>query len=299
MGSVVLELQQDALNRNVSVSDLLRKALVVARKLGLAEMQAWIKNELGGYGEAGDCPPYREVTGQVMGWNPYRGWIPVGFDDHGDRRRFSRRKCGQSIAELESLVEGSTQGAAFHMPFPADQTLQLSSGMALRTQLSLFTQRAAIVGIIDAVRTGVLNWAIKLEEEGVLGEDLTFSAADRATAATATQNVTNFYAPVAGVTVQQAGSDSIQVSATAPDLKSIATFLTSLREALPKLALSKDDQAELSAEVETLEVQAKSPRPKASIIKESLRSVRSILEGAAGAAAGQLLLAQVTKLLGG
>ncbi len=299
MGSVVLELQRDALNRNVSVSDLLRKALVVARKLGLAEMQAWIKNELGGYGEAGDCPQYREVTGQVMGWNPYRGWIPVGFDDPGDKRRFSRRRCGQSIAELESLVEGSAQGAAFHMPFPADHTLHLSSGMALRTQLSLFTQRAAIVGIIDAVRTGVLNWAIKLKEEGVLGEDLAFSAAERATAATATQNVTNFYAPVTGVTVQQAGNDSIQVSATAPDLKSLTTFLTSLREALPTLALSKDDQAELSAEVETLDVQAKSPRPKASIIKESLRSVRSILEGAAGAAAGQLLLAQVTKLLGG
>ena len=33
MNSLVLELQRDALHKNVKVSDLLRKALVVAKKL--------------------------------------------------------------------------------------------------------------------------------------------------------------------------------------------------------------------------------------------------------------------------
>ena len=185
------------------------------------------------------------------------------------------------------------------MPFPSDLALRLSSGMAVQTQVSLFTQRAAIVGIIDAARTALLNWALKLEEDGVVGEGLSFSPAEKATAATATHNITNFHERVTGVHVLQAGNDSIQVSTTTPDLESIAKFLAALREALPKLALSSEDQTELKAEVDTIEAQAKSPRPKPSIIKEGLRSVRSILEGAAGGAAGQLLLEQLTRLLGG
>jgi hypothetical protein len=73
MGSVVRELQQDALNRDVEISDLLRKALVVARKLGLDDFQAWINNELNGYAKGEEVPEYRQISGQARAWNPYRG----------------------------------------------------------------------------------------------------------------------------------------------------------------------------------------------------------------------------------
>jgi hypothetical protein len=46
MSSVIVELQREALDRNVHVSDLLRKALVVARNLALTEFQSWIELEL-------------------------------------------------------------------------------------------------------------------------------------------------------------------------------------------------------------------------------------------------------------
>jgi hypothetical protein len=46
MSSVIVELQCEALDRNVHVSDLLRKALVVARNLALTEFQRWIELEL-------------------------------------------------------------------------------------------------------------------------------------------------------------------------------------------------------------------------------------------------------------
>ena len=57
MSSLVFELQRDALNRNASVSDLLRKALVVSKKLKISEFEKWVTNELNGYSE--DIPDYR------------------------------------------------------------------------------------------------------------------------------------------------------------------------------------------------------------------------------------------------
>ena len=48
MTSVILELQRDAFDQSICVSDLLRKALVVARKLSLKDFGRWAERELHG-----------------------------------------------------------------------------------------------------------------------------------------------------------------------------------------------------------------------------------------------------------
>ncbi len=56
MKPIVLELQKDSLDQNVRVPDLLRKALVVAKKLKITEFEKWINNELNGYSESDEIP---------------------------------------------------------------------------------------------------------------------------------------------------------------------------------------------------------------------------------------------------
>ena len=73
MSSIVIELQQESLNKNISISDLLRKALVVAKKLKISDFEEWITNELNGYEKAEDIPAYRYVAGSVKAWNPHHG----------------------------------------------------------------------------------------------------------------------------------------------------------------------------------------------------------------------------------
>ena len=58
MPSLVLELQQEALSKDTSVTDLLRKALVVARKLEIADFETWINAELNGFVEGVKVPAY-------------------------------------------------------------------------------------------------------------------------------------------------------------------------------------------------------------------------------------------------
>lgn len=120
MSSVVSELQRDALDRSVGIADLLRKALVVARKLNLLELQIWIEKELNGYGQTDNVPEYREVSGQVRAWNPSHGWVSVIFKESEQGERLSRRRCSQSIAELEHLIKGHNEDGSFQMPFPQE-----------------------------------------------------------------------------------------------------------------------------------------------------------------------------------
>lgn len=56
MESVVLQLQRECLDTHVPILEILRKALVGARKLSLVEAQTWIEKELNGYPN-GDAPP--------------------------------------------------------------------------------------------------------------------------------------------------------------------------------------------------------------------------------------------------
>ncbi len=86
--SIVLELQRDALNREVPISDLLRKAFVVAKKLKITEFENWVTHELNGYENAEDIPKYRQVNGKVQVWNLYHGWQPVIFQDHKTEELF-------------------------------------------------------------------------------------------------------------------------------------------------------------------------------------------------------------------
>ncbi|TPW22685.1 hypothetical protein FH712_15055 [Marinobacter nauticus] len=286
MNSVVIELQQEAMNRSVKTSDLLRKAYVVARKLKLSEFQEWIEHELNGYKEK--VPDYRIASGQIRGWNPFNGWIPLMFEDPREGEAFSKRACGQSIAELEHIIDNGS--SSLHMPYPQEVQRKLCQGFGYDTEISLFVGQSALVKVIDSVRNIILNWALKLEEDGIMGEGLTFSEKEKNSASSTPQNINNFYGSVSAPQIQQGNQTAIQVASTInASSQDISEFIEKLKDELESIILPPDSREELCSEIATVDSQLKSPKPKALIIKESMKSIRSILEGATGSAAGQLL----------
>ena len=81
MTGLVLELQRNALDKSVDVTDLLRKAKVVSKKLGIVETEGWIELELSGYpDDESTIPYYREISGTLRAHNPYHGWQPLHFE---------------------------------------------------------------------------------------------------------------------------------------------------------------------------------------------------------------------------
>jgi hypothetical protein len=180
MSSLVLELQKKCTDSNVSTSDVLRTALAVAAKLGVEEVRRLCENELGGYAEDQDVPGYRKVRGQVKVWNPWTGWQLVMFDDPAYERRVTRRNATRSIAELEDVSAGSGN---LQMPFSWD--LLKSSSWRTYTPLkpSFHVDQTTVRGIIQAVRDLILDWSLRLEKAGVLGEDEAFSQEEKEAAA--------------------------------------------------------------------------------------------------------------------
>lgn len=113
-------------------------------------------------------------------------------------------------------------------------------------------------------------------------------------------NVLNIHSVVASQ-IQQGthGSSQVQTVST-NETEAIRVLLTALKERLPELPLSPEDKAEAESEIQTLDAQLRSSKPKSVIVKESLRTLRSLLEGVAsnGLAAAMLpLFGPLTGLL--
>ena len=68
MNSIVIDLQDEILSSDCDIVQILRRAHVIAVKLGLKEFDQWISYELNGYPDQNACPDYRKVRGTLFGY---------------------------------------------------------------------------------------------------------------------------------------------------------------------------------------------------------------------------------------
>ena len=111
-------------------------------------------------------------------------------------------------------------------------------------------------------------------------------------------NITHVHGSMTNSQIQQGSAGSSQVLHVAPaDLDAVRRFVTEFAQAVAASDLRGNLRAETDAEIATLNAQLQSPKPKAGIIAEGLRSLRTILEGAAGSVLGSMWLPQLLPLL--
>jgi len=282
MSSLVLELQSDACTSDVRVSDLLRKALVVSKKLSVSDIEAWIQHELGGYPPGSTVPDYREVHGVVKARNPYHGWIPINFQDAKFAEALSSRFISQSVREIDSLVENKTESSFLQINFPQDIVNTLMRMMEVPLQPALHISHTQAEKILDAVRNNVLQWALELEQRGVLGEGMTFSKEERMAASKVTYQITNNIGSMNNSQLQQHSPNAVQSQTSGLDVAKLSELLVLLRQHASELDLSPCQRNELKSELSTLEAPANAPKPPKDIGREALASARTIFEGFAG-----------------
>jgi hypothetical protein len=211
------------------------------------------------------------------------------MDDPEDANLLSSMPCGQSVAEIENILSQGS-GGTLMMHYPKTVEKNLMDNFEIPLKPALIVQRASLTGILDRVRNIVLEWALKLEEDGILGEEFAFTPEEKDKASNLAPNVYQFFGPISDSQIQAGSPHSVQTFAKTVDLEIVRDFVTETSGSIDKLELQPDKKKELEAELQTLESQLASPKPKMTVIKECLRSSRSILEGVAGSAIASGLL---------
>lgn len=231
--SVVLELQQFATDGEKDILDLLRRALLVATKLNLVEFRNWAQNELNGY-DPQNVPAYRKCLTQVMGKNPFHGMVPVFFPNKDMEIKVSTMPISDSLSSLRDLVENGDSKGTMVLQMPYEEQRKISRLLeAPFNDIEIFwvVQRSQIVGILDAVRNTILEWALKLESEGILGDGISFSDDEKhkASSSTIIQHVENFnFQGVLGSVINGNLTQNLKMTVQKNDLNSLHDYLSSL-----------------------------------------------------------------------
>ncbi len=93
--------------------------------------------------------------------------------------------------------------------------------------------------------------------------------------------------------IQSSMSQSIVIE----NKNEIEQFIKLLKERQEELGLERRTETDLNADISTIEAQLKSSRPKTNILKESISSIKSILEGTAGSIIAVELLKYIPPIL--
>lgn len=194
MNSIVLQLQQDLLSDKCDLLNALRKAHIIAVKLKLSEFDKWVSDELNGYMTKDCMPQYRKIRGILKAFNPYHGWIPAMIPNNDMETVICDQFIPNSVSSLMDLYNRESSSSC-SMPFSGEILKNLNQlfDVPMQMQFALFIDKSCIKEIIEHVKDTLLQWTLKLEEMGILGEDLKFTEQEKAFAKDIPQTVNNYY----------------------------------------------------------------------------------------------------------
>src|SRR5882672_9608053 len=163
--SLIQQLRDDAVDSSKSLSDVLRKAIVLASLLRNDELRGWAKNELEGYGAGLAVPDYRRVPAQIYGQfvgafgrqvSNYRIPIhalkldPEMLDILAEEIAFRN-----GVASLENmlLVKGTDGDLRFSMPTEVCMLMPEVLEDLQCVALSRQTHKSAVRQVLDSIRS--------------------------------------------------------------------------------------------------------------------------------------------------
>lgn len=271
---LVLEIQRDALDKDVPVTTLLRKVRLAAAKL---QVEGWVGQELNGY--TGELPAYRRTCGTPTIWNPYHGWQPVG-GDVAFLEIASEVQISESLASIEVALKAKSNGGRLHMPYTPGQLGALSNLVGRNVaRAGVDFSAGTLAQIVGAVRNLVLDWAIELEKKGVVGEGMTFSPDEKKIAATNPVafhigTITNFSGNL-GV-----GNSAGDITNAPLNIDQVKNLISQVKSHSATLQAEGVDESQLSTVLDKIEHHlAKSDQ---SLLRTALGELETVVAKAAG-----------------
>lgn len=295
MSSLVLDLQQEILKPDCDILNALRKAHIIAIKLKLSEFDAWIQNELNGYETNQDLiPDYRKISGQLKAWNPYHGWIPVIMQDSRLEEVLCHRKMEDSIGDIIELYSKSKGNII--LTFSADVAAKLDSwsNAPFNTNYSLHVSNHQLKSIVDKVINCLMEWTLKLEENGIVGENMRFNETESASAKDIPQQI-NYYGPVINGNISSSQIVSGNNSTVTYNAQAISDAINEIRDSLEKEQITGEDMEnalELLSDISEKIEQNKKP----SIIKSALVGLKDFILATGANVTAALITAKIQGL---
>ncbi|MDD2392048.1 MAG: hypothetical protein PHU94_03840 [Bacilli bacterium] len=156
--------KKDIVNKDIPLSNLLREAKIIGLNHKKNKFVSWINKELNGY-DRDKVSNYRILKGNIKGFNPYRGWIPIFYNDPKTQELVSRMGVSQSVGQLEKLLENIKNDNLMYMKYSPEVEANIRKTIDTETEIALFVNSSQVFGILDSVRNILLDQILKIESK--------------------------------------------------------------------------------------------------------------------------------------
>ncbi len=255
----------------------------MASRLGQSELKAWVGKELEGYSSGDQVPEYRHLLGEARGKRSDGQWIPIYFPDTRTKKLFTRLPLTNPIPQLEELIK---EYEYFYFPYPAEMLLELQKsvrgpdgGPIHPFDARIYFQKSHALSILGSVRNHIVERCIKLDGElnerpPVVEGGITFNVA----------NLLYSGGPIQAPIQQMVGSGSQKLQTEVRD--QLVEFADAVWNDVQSSSgeFSTEEMQEIRDCLDQIRTESQHIQPKYSLIKILLRSLRRILESAAGSA---------------
>lgn len=151
-----------ALDKNVDIEELLRKAYLIVVSINQKEIEEWILNEQNSYQSVDDLPEYRFLRGELKTYN-FGRWIPTQFSKQEQAQAFSKLPFTESISGIVEAYHNSSSGSASYS-ITDSLTQILNKNGSFVTIYNYFVSTGQLKQAISSVQNKILHWTIELEK---------------------------------------------------------------------------------------------------------------------------------------
>ena len=172
MSTLLVELIDSLTSESSRVADTLRRAKILAHKIGLPELRSWIDHELNGYSGGTELPSYRICKTHNLATilDPFGGGIknqvlPLDHLPEEIRSSAENMYFRQGVGELEGIANEDGMSEAW----PADavravgQTLGITGGQLVDVRRPV--PSPTVKGVLDSVKNRLLDFVLELQNE--------------------------------------------------------------------------------------------------------------------------------------
>lgn len=240
---IVTDIVNGTVDDNVKLATLLRKLLIIGDSLDNESLKLWVCHELNGYQEIDQLPPYRtmDITakGQFLSRAGQMNDQPIPSSVLKTEHRWWAETAYllSPVASYEALVEGEPNGRVV-LEWPADMTVYYSDKFYGGWRLNRAWQElptSSIRGMLDNVRTRILQFALELKREigdGELSADTAPPEKVNSAVQTIIYGGTNIISPTIAGDVQLIGQQVVVQG----DFLSLSSALETIGVAKPHVA---------------------------------------------------------------
>ena len=203
MNSLITDIQIKMTDKDYSIMDILRMALVIANKLKADSIKKWIQSELHGYASSDELPEYRKVPMSVKFYNSVYGWCPVDIRNDKFSEVLKEMALRQTISEINELSKNQDTNEV-HFDTPLIVKEELSTCAPFDTDFHYVCSSTQLIKIIDIVKTNLLEWAIELEKNGIIDDNSSFEISQvKKSIPINKSTINNFYGDKGKISISQ------------------------------------------------------------------------------------------------